>query len=149
MKQERIELERLANQNGGVLKAVDVVEVAQDEDSPLHKHFEWDDGEAATQYRVQQARALIQRCKITVITQPDRVVRAFVSLPTDREADGGGYRLTVDVLADTDYKEEMMEDLYRTIARWQAKAHLFDKALAEWLEAAPVRTKKRSEEKRA
>lgn len=132
MEQERKLLTKMARQNGGVLKVEDVLEKAKDPESILHKHFEWDDTEAAAQFRKQQARSLIARCKITLVeTQPVQI-RAFVSLPTDREA-GGGYRLTSEVVSDERLKAELLRDIELTISRWTQKLHLLDKDLADAL----------------
>jgi hypothetical protein len=130
MKEERKLLTKLARQNGGVLKVEDVLSEARDESSPLHKHFEWDDSEAAEQYRRQQARSLIQKCKITLIDTQPIEIRAFVSLPTDRD-NGGGYRLTSEVMNDERMKAELLRDIKLTIARWTQKLHLLDQDLAE------------------
>jgi hypothetical protein len=130
MEQERKLLTKMARQNGGVLKVEDVLNEARDEGSILHKHFEWDDSEAAQKYRLQQARALIQRCKITLIDSAPVEIRAFVSLPVDRES-GGGYRLTSEVMSDARMKEEMLRDIQLTISRWTQKLHLLDRDLAD------------------
>lgn len=130
MKEERKLLTKIARQNGGVLKVEDVLTEARDEGSPLHKHFEWDDSEAAEQYRRQQARALIQKCKITLIDSQPIEIRAFVSLPADRE-NGGGYRLTSEVMGDERMRTELIRDIKLTIARWTQKLHLLDQDLAE------------------
>ncbi len=129
MEQERKLLTKMARQNGGVLKVDDVLQEAKDENSILHKHFEWDDTEAASQYRRQQARALIARCKITMIETSPVEIRAFVSLPTDRET-GGGYRLTSEVVSDEFMKTELLRDIQMTISRWTQKLHLMDSDLA-------------------
>ena len=87
-------------------------------------------GEAAKQFRREQARSLIQRCKITVLDSTPTHVRAFISLPSDRES-GGGYRMTANVLGNEDMKEEFMHDIQLTIARWTKKLHLLDIDLAK------------------
>lgn len=130
MKEERNLLTKIARQNGGVLKVEDVLSEARDESSPLHKHFEWDDSEAAEQYRRQQARTLIQKCKIRLIDSHPVEIRAFVSLPTDRE-NGGGYRLTSEVMGDERMKAELLRDMQLTIARWTQKLSLLDQDLVE------------------
>jgi hypothetical protein len=130
MKEERKLLTKMARQNGGVLKVEDVLQEARDVGSILHKHFEWDDTEAAAQYRKQQARALIARCKITMVETAPVEIRAFVSLPTDRE-NGGGYRLTSEVVSNEYMKAEMLRDIQLTIARWTQKLHLLDQDLAD------------------
>lgn len=132
MKEEKKVLTKLATRNGGVLRVDDVLQEAQDENSVLHKHFEWDDSKAADSYRREQARTLIQRCKITLVETNPVQVRAFVSLPSDRES-GGGYRLTSEVVSDVFLKAELLRDIQLTIARWNQKLHLLDKDLADLL----------------
>lgn len=46
-----------------------VVRAAKDPTSPLHKRFEWDDSEAAHQYRLEQARRLIRSVMVTITTE--------------------------------------------------------------------------------
>lgn len=129
MEQERKLLTKMALQRGGVLLVDDVLNEAKDVNSILHKHFEWNDDKAADQYRRDQARSLIQKCKITMIDASPVQIRAFVSLPSDRES-GGGYRLTSDVVSDEFLKEELLRDIRLTISRWSMKLHLLDKDLA-------------------
>jgi hypothetical protein len=129
MNEERKYLEQMARQNGGVLKIDDVLEAAKDERNILHGHFEWDDSEAAKQYRREQARTLIQKCKIVVLDSTPTHVRAFISLPSDRES-GGGYRMVAHVLNDENMKAEFLHDIQLTIARWTQKLHLLDPDVA-------------------
>ena len=130
MNEERKLLEKMARRNGGVLMIDDVLEEAKNEGSILHSHFEWDDTEAASKYRREQARVLIQRCRITVLANEPTHVRAFVSLPSDRET-GGGYRLVADVMTSDSMREEFIHDLQLTISRWTKKLHLIDSDLAD------------------
>lgn len=57
----------------------DVVEKASSPESSMHQFFEWDDDRAANEYRVHQARSLIQKIKIVVVdTHKDKTeTRAF------------------------------------------------------------------------
>lgn len=72
----------------GVLRPADVVDAARNPNSSMHGQFEWDDGEAAEQYRLYQARILIRRVQVEVI-RPDNQV---VHIPTFvRAGDGNGY----------------------------------------------------------
>lgn len=62
----------------GELTATSVLAEAEREDSPLHKYFEWDDTEAARQYRLTQARGLVRSLMITFIkNQKTETTRAF------------------------------------------------------------------------
>lgn len=99
-----------------------VVDAARSKTSPLHNYFTWEDGEAAHQWRLEQARKLI-RVVVDVIELPDktqREVRVFVSLPSDR-ASVGGYRIMANVLEDEDRKKEMLEDALRELIRIREK----------------------------
>lgn len=142
MKAERELLVRMARRSGGVLEIDDVLNEAKDETSVLHKHFEWDDSEAADLYRRQQARTLIQKCKIQLVETEPVMIRAFVSLPTDR-VNGGGYRLMSEVVNDDSMREELIRDIQLTIARWNKKLHLIDGDIAELLEQLEDRINKK------
>ena len=94
----REELLDIYERHGKLTPAI-VLEEAEDEDSPLHHRFEWDDGEAAHRYRLYQARHLILQVKIRV--QPENtaspLIRAFLHVPNaydgedaDDADDGGG-----------------------------------------------------------
>ena len=103
------ELRRIAKENGGVLLPSAVVEAARPKSSPIHSRFEWDDGVAAEQYRLCQARQLI-RVSVECIEGVGDPVDVFVSLGSDRVKDGGGYRLVVDVLNDEEMCARMLQD---------------------------------------
>lgn len=122
MKNEEIknELQRLADENDGLLKPETVVEVARSKNSPLHGCFCWDDTEAAREYRLWQARKLIVSVTIETNTPEKIEVQAFVSLPSDRKA-GGGYREIVGVMRNKATREEMLQDALAELARLQEK----------------------------
>lgn len=148
MKAEKELLTRMARRNGGVLMVDDVLNEAQSEDSILHKYFEWDDSEAADLYRRQQARALIQRCKIQMVETDPIEIRAFVSLPSDREA-GGGYRLTADVVGDEFLKAELLRDIRLTVLRWTKKLNLLDRELADLIKEVETKVTQTEERQAA
>lgn len=116
------ELKRIAAESGGELRAVDVVEAARLDTSVLHSHFEWDDSEAAEKWRLHQARNLI-RVVVEYIGSGDEAVeaRVFVSLAPDRAEDGGGYRSTVAVLSNADYREQLLADAFAEMKVFQQK----------------------------
>ncbi len=75
-------MEYLREQAGGKLTPDVVLEDARNPNSPLAPYFEWDDTEAARQYRIQQARGLIRSVVVRYRPTPDappRTVRAFLS----------------------------------------------------------------------
>ena len=113
------ELERLFLE--GLLRPADVVEAARDPESPLHSHFEWDDTEAAEKWREEQARQLIRNVRIEVGTSSPVLVRAFVSLPVDRQ-NGAGYRRFEDVIDNDFLCRQLAADIQATADRWERRA---------------------------
>jgi hypothetical protein len=81
----REELTEIYTRNGKLTPTL-VVEEAEDEDSPLHDRFEWDDELAGHEYRIVQARQLIRSVRIHV--QPENrespLIRAFMHVPASR-----------------------------------------------------------------
>ena len=75
----------------GVLNPESVVDAARNPNSSMHGQFNWDDSEAAHQYRISQARALIKRVKVNVIRADDAVVRVSSFI---RSTTGSGYQST-------------------------------------------------------
>lgn len=58
----------LADRTKGTLTPQRVVKAAEDERSPLHDYFEWDDTKASDKYRLLQARVLIKRVRVVIET---------------------------------------------------------------------------------
>lgn len=111
MKMEHLktELEAIRLKNGGLLTEEAILSVAKAKSHPLHAEFTWDNTAAAKLWRLEEARRLI-RSVYVVIESPRHApvsVRAYASLPSDREA-AGGYRAIQDVLADKDLRKELL-----------------------------------------
>ena len=113
------ELERIRNQNGGVLNPADVVAAAAPKSNPIHDLFTWDDTAAAIEYRLWQARMLI-RVTVTVLPGDTKESRVYVSLEEDRNSEGG-YRHVVDVLQDSDLREKLLEQALEELSEIQKK----------------------------
>jgi predicted MarR family transcription regulator len=113
------ELLRITAENGGVLKAADVVVAARPEASPLHNQFEWDDSAAAENYRLWQARQLISVTVEYLNTHDPNPV--FVSLTVDRKIGGGGYRTLVSVLSDEAQREQLLADALSDAKQFREK----------------------------
>jgi hypothetical protein len=104
------ELEEIQKETGG-LRPPDVVEHARNPHTTLHGRFQWDDGAAAEQYRLWQARHIL-RVYVTMEI-PDRKdpvqIRAYVSLPADRGENGAGYRTLTSVMASEELNRQLLE----------------------------------------
>ena len=110
----------IAEQNDGVLQVDAVIAAARPNDSPLHSKFTWDDTEAAHKWRQEQARALI-RVTVHYLPQVKENVRVFVSLTSDQQAEGGGYRQLVAVMSNKDQREQLLEDAHADMERFRQK----------------------------
>lgn len=77
-----------------------VVHAARQPQSPIHSHFEWDDGKAAAAWREDQARTLIRSVRITI--RVDNVPLSTVRYLRDPAAADGeqGYRSIDSLLHD-------------------------------------------------
>jgi hypothetical protein len=113
-------LEEIRKESGGILRPADVVRVAEAEDHPLHSAFEWDDTEAAREYRLNQARHLI-KVAVMVMPQTEEPYQVYVSMRADREGEGGGYRRVVDVLSREQSRTHLLEEAMRDLEYWQRK----------------------------
>ena len=120
MNEVSVALDRIARKNNGILRAEDVVTAARKPASPLHGCFQWDNTEAARQYRLWQARELI-RVAVTVIPGHAEPTRAFISLSADRQEDGGGYRCISAVLSNPQYHAALLAEALEDARRWEAK----------------------------
>jgi len=104
------ELEAIRKANHGMISPEKVVEFASNPDTALHGKFTWDNGKAAHEYRLWQARTLI-RVQVAYLPQsPGVPVRAFVSLSTERNSKTGGYRPIQFVLKTKPLREQMLID---------------------------------------
>jgi hypothetical protein len=118
-RQAKDELEFIRQQNGGFLRPSDVVDFARDKQTVIHRYFEWDDSEAAEKYRLAQAQSLI-RVAVIVSEETSEKVRAFVSLSDDRKT-GKGYRSIIEVMADKDLSERLLEDAKQELISFTRK----------------------------
>ena len=83
-------LKKLTKLGGGRLTPKAVVDDARNKKSPLHGHFEWNDGTAAEKYREVQARRLISSVRFEIIVEEvPRVVPYYVEDPRKNHGEQG------------------------------------------------------------
>ena len=108
------ELSALCEVNG-ILLPEDVVSAAEDEDSALHAHFQWDDERAAHMHRLEQARKLITSVDIRRVrddrADDDGNIRAWVHV-TRVNPDGEterGYVPTLKAMTDEETRSLVLK----------------------------------------
>lgn len=122
------ELERL-KQHDGDLRPERVVKAAEDVKSRLHKHFTWDDEEAAFLHRVDEARYLIRSIEVYYIDQKEETkpIKAFynvVKTPSNKpnvDVEALPYRTYVslqDVLENNDYRSQVIVRALQEAEYW-------------------------------
>ena len=80
-------LEEVREQNEGQLRPHAIVDAAKPKESPLHRHFEWNDSKAADKWRNHTARKLVR----AVIIKPEKDTpednpathRAYISVQSE------------------------------------------------------------------
>src|SRR5262245_47721303 len=82
------ELDRIASSNKGKLTPRDVVTAAKNPRNILHKHFDWEDKQAAEKWRLSQAQEIIRCIRVEDERTEDGTARAFISIA---EEDGTSY----------------------------------------------------------
>jgi hypothetical protein len=92
----------------GRLSAERVVAAAKKRSSPLHGCFNWDDTEAARQYRLDQARTLIRTIKIEVRTEHTTVRTVAYVRDPELAPRVQGYRALARVQRDADVSREVV-----------------------------------------
>lgn len=94
--------------------------------SALFTQFEWDNSKAAREYRIWQARRLLQIFIVTESGGPQ-----LVSLSFDRSK-GGGYRDINDVIKDRSLSEIMLNDAIAELNRAQARFGRVRELVSVW-----------------
>lgn len=103
-----------------VLEPLTIVNAARDEKSPMHTHFEWDDGAAAEHYRTDQARELVRSLTVDVSRSnlEARPVRAFVNVETAGER---GYVSTHTAMTSEDLRKQVLRRAFEELESWRAR----------------------------
>jgi hypothetical protein len=120
------QIEKLRLKRGGSFDAVDLVNEARNKNSPLHDIFEWDDTEAAEQYRRQQARHLLN-CVVMVseVQNEDNkaVRRVFVSVTDDGNR---GYTTVAHVLSNAELRAKFLKKLHKELEVLQKRCEMYE-----------------------
>ena len=92
-----------------------VLEAAKSEDSPIHSAFEWNDTRAAEQYRISQARHLINCLTVTVVESEKEPIRAYFKVSDD------GYEQTKEIMKIETKRLSLLEQALSELRCFQRK----------------------------
>ena len=113
-------LEILRQQHKGELTPQDVLADAKNHNSPLHSFFEWDEGAAAEQWRLQQARGLI-RAVVAIYVDDKRPAvrtRAYVHI---NEPSAPHYRETGHAMSQAGTREMVLKRAWKELQAWRKR----------------------------
>jgi hypothetical protein len=127
-------LGKIAQKHGGTLTPEQVLKAAAPKSSPLHQHFQWDDTEAARQYRLMQAGQLIRRVRITYAPSEGREfrVRAFVNVTPEAvedESPRGHYVPFETARLIPNYREQLLANARRDAETFKQKYATLEEVL--------------------
>jgi hypothetical protein len=110
------------------IQPIDILEDAKDENTPYHKFFEWDDKKAGHEYRLYQARNLLNSIvEIRVIKHEQKQkaikIRAFHKVKP-------GYTPTVTVFSNEELAKEMIHRALKEATAWSERYSIYSE-LAE------------------
>jgi len=116
-------LEFLREQFKGEITPEDILQDAENPNSPLHPFFEWDDTDAARQYRLQQARGLIRAVVAIYVhdDQPATKMRAYVHVAGSGEEPH--YREVSHAMSVKSSRDYVLEKAKRELRAWCIKYH--------------------------
>lgn len=112
-------LEMLREKFKGEITPEDILADAQNDNSPLHSFFEWDDGAAAQQHRLQQARGLI-RAVVAIYVRPDKPAvrqRAYVNIKAPGEPQH--YRESSHAMSVKSTRDIVLKGAWREFQAWR------------------------------
>ena len=120
------EIERIREKNGGSLVAANILEAAKNKKNPLHPEFEWDDSEAATQFRLTQARSLLRSLEVVYEELPNTPLRAYevvTQAAVRDEPERKVYEPLSVIMADADKRGELLGRAIRDALTFRKKYH--------------------------
>lgn len=154
-KRVNAELERLRQENGGLLKQQAIVDFARKPDTALHEDFDhqglWDDAVAAERARLDYAGRIMRLYLVPAKDDQKEPVRALVSLIQDRTVQSGrpGYRALEDVMEDESLQENLLQTALMELRAFRRKYERLKQLASIWdaLDAVEVSAQKRNEER--
>ena len=113
-------IELLRKEQHGELTPEDVLKDAKNPNSPLHSFFEWDDGAAADQHRLHQARGLIRAVVAVYVSEDKPAVRAkaYVHIP---EPTVPHYREATHAMSHSKTRKMVLQRAWRELQAWRER----------------------------
>lgn len=142
------ELRKIRQHFGKITKEL-IVEWARPKKSPLHKHFVWNNSEAAHQHRLAQAGALIRSIKIKIRFDGNREPETFRAHVSVIDANGPDYRPLIEVMSQKETRAQLLREALAELDTWRRKYRLLSELSVVIDEEAIAQLTKRAKRKAA
>lgn len=113
-------LEGIRTSHAGRLLPRHVVDESAPDDAPLHPLFEWDNGKAADEYRLDQARHVIRAVTVKYREHDEggpKTIRAFVNIRDDDQH----YTSTLHAMSDDEMRAKVIRKAWDDLAAWRKR----------------------------
>jgi len=117
----KAELDKIKRAQSGKIHAEDVVRAARPAKSPLHAAFEWDDSEAAEQYRLTQAREVMRSIVVRYVNAPADAPPTRLYVNVDRGTADSAYMEIAVALGQPEFKDQILERALREAQEYQRR----------------------------
>lgn len=118
-----MELTRIYDTHGRLTPSL-VLDYAKSPASPLHTSFEWNDAKAGHQYRLNQSRKLIRKCRVIYQNREEECYHVRAANVDSRE---GYYKPVSAIVADTDEFDLALSEVRR---RLESIKYAYERLLA-------------------
>lgn len=117
-------LEKLRVKHNGHLTPPTVLNDAKSKASPLHGAFQWDNTKAAGEFRLWQARHLINSIVVEIKdAKPGSNVRAFVNIRVEKKQ---SYTSRAHAMSEADMRKQMLSTAWHELLSWKMRYADFD-----------------------
>jgi 1,4-alpha-glucan branching enzyme len=114
-------IEMLREKFSRELTPEDVLDDAKNGNSPLHSFFEWNDGEAAHQHRLAQARGLIRTIVAVYVSDDKPAVRQRAYVNIKKAGEPRHYRELSHAMSQKDTRDIILRQAWREFCMWRQK----------------------------
>lgn len=121
-------LEKMSDGGKKALSAEVILEAAKSKSSPLHDYFEWDDTEAAHQWRLHKARILINHIEIEILNDGSPIiVRQYAHVTQDEliPVDQQGYLNIETVMSDKFLRDRTIRIALEEAEIWMRRYQMY------------------------
>ena len=117
-----------ASKADGNISLERLVEQAKPKDAPLHKEFTWNNSEAASKWRLQEARYLVRSIEIVHENSPPTRAWEAVTITIDQDPGVEAppqvqrvFRSVGEILSDPVQRDELLVQALRDAAAWRKR----------------------------